>query len=260
MVITIEDLRKNETRLCGSFLKMVDDVKAMATDPSEQQVLLTQMVLKDLMMNRNKPEAAFSLGFPKKKRSGSRGMQKQNQNQKQRIIIKFKRCVSATTGIASYSCSVSPDSGIVVNPDPLHDDQKQDLKLKLKLKSKKRCYSEIEQAGDEGFEDINSKRLRKGKNHKRVLPSAQSMTEYFPKEELQDCFRGSDHPKPRARAIAIAGKRNEIKINHSVCSLSLGDASNFFLCLPGMLAYMCSFSFRLGLLMLLIIYLCSFSS
>ncbi|XP_040366240.1 uncharacterized protein LOC112176028 isoform X2 [Rosa chinensis] len=302
MVITIEDLRKNETRLCGSFLKMVDDVKAMATDPSEQQVLLTQMVLKDLMMNRNKPEAAFSLGFPKKKRSGSRGMQKQNQNQKQRIIIKFKRCVSATTGIASYSCSVSPDSGIVgsrgmqkqnqnqkqriiikfkrcvsattgiasyscsvspdsgivVNPDPLHDDQKQDLKLKLKLKSKKRCYSEIEQAGDEGFEDINSKRLRKGKNHKRVLPSAQSMTEYFPKEELQDCFR--DHPKPRARAIAIAGKRNEIKINHSVCSLSLGDASNFFLCLPGMLAYMCSFSFRLGLLMLLIIYLCSFSS
>ncbi|PRQ20329.1 hypothetical protein RchiOBHm_Chr7g0227011 [Rosa chinensis] len=128
MVITIEDLRKNETWLCGSFLKMVDDVKAMATDPSEQQVLLTQMVLKELMMNRNKPEAAFSLGFPKKKRSesrgmvlkelmmnrnkpeaafslgfpkkkrsGSRGMQKQNQNQKQRIIIKFKRCVSATT-------------------------------------------------------------------------------------------------------------------------------------------------------------------
>ncbi|KAM5574798.1 hypothetical protein ABKV19_013975 [Rosa sericea] len=95
MVIRIEDLRKNETRLCGSFLKMVEDVKAMASDPSEQQVLLTQMVLKELMMNRNKPEAAFSLGFPKKKRSGSRGMQKQNQ--KQRIIIKFKRCVSATT-------------------------------------------------------------------------------------------------------------------------------------------------------------------
>ncbi|XP_040367907.1 uncharacterized protein LOC121050795 isoform X2 [Rosa chinensis] len=252
MVITIEDLRKNETWLCGSFLKMVDDVKAMATDPSEQQVLLTQMVLKELMMNRNKPEAAFSLGFPKKKRSesrgmvlkelmmnrnkpeaafslgfpkkkrsGSRGMQKQNQNQKQRIIIKFKRCVSATTGIASYSCSVSPDSGIVVNPDPLHDDQKQDLKLKLKLKSKKRCYSEIEQAGDEGFEDINSKRLRKGKNDKRVLPSAQLMTEYFPKEELQDRIRGSHHPKPSARAIAIAGKRNEIKISMTSFALSL---------------------------------------
>ena len=188
MVITIEDLRKNETRLCGSFLKMVEDVKAMASDPSEQQVLLTQMVLKELMTNRNKPEAAFSLGFPKKKRSGSRGMQKQNQ--KQRIIIKFKRCVSATTGTASYSCSVSPDSGIVVNPDPLHDDQKQDLKLKLKLKSKKRCYSEIEQAGDEGFEEINSKRLRKGKNDKRVLPSVQSMTVDFPKEELQDRIRG----------------------------------------------------------------------
>ena len=172
MVISLEDLRRNDSSLCGSFLKLVDDVKAMTADPSEQQVILTQMVLIELMMNKTKPEALFSLGFPKKKRTS--GIQKkrsgiQKQSEKPRIIIKFKRCVSLTTGIASYSCSVSNSSGVDVNPDPLcGDDQKQDLKLRLRLRSKKRCYSETDEAGSEGSEVINSKRLREGDLQDRI--------------------------------------------------------------------------------------------